>query len=490
MALYPPPTTCSNDNQVFLLGLDFGTTTSSAIVARANVSSHGVTGRMHFGNPQIIFRSDPVFTPFVQDRIDEQQLQAQLDAWLDASGILAKQVFAGACMITGLAAKTTNANQLARLIQRQIGESLTATAGDPSLESWLAFMGNCSTLSRHHSDLTIINLDIGGGTTNPAIGINGEVLGTASYFIGARHFEFIPGTYRLRQVSQHGGQLLRHLGFDVSLGEQLDEQQVNRILDFYVTGLEAIATGCQESLNSPDGRLVEQVPWNLPPVSEDCAVTFSGGVGELIYRHRAGESLPETTHFGDLGIDLAKRIVASSRLSRNLSSLIPENLGRATVFGLTLHSTELSGTTLYLPDPTTLPLRDLPVIACLRMDATADDINRVLSLAVKNAQGACIQLVNNDLRSPKLAENGLSRLKQMGERLAKGMLKQDFQPAQPLVILTPDNQGHAIGNYATQWRKLPINLIVIDEVPTRDAQFVNIGRARQNVIPISFYGLR
>ena len=31
---------------------------------------------------------------------------------------------------------------------------------------------------------------------------------------------------------------------------------------------------------------------------------------------------------------------------------------------------------------------------------------------------------------------------------------------------------------------------MIDEIPVRDAQFVNVGRARDGVVPVSFYGLR
>ena len=60
-------------------------------------------------------------------------------------------------------------------------------------------------------------------------------------------------------------------------------------------------------------------------------VTFSGGVGELIYQQVAGEGLPTTTYFGDLGIDLARRIIASPLLAANLEQFVPENRGRATV---------------------------------------------------------------------------------------------------------------------------------------------------------------
>jgi ethanolamine utilization protein EutA len=64
-----------------------------------------------------------------------------------------------------------------------------------------------------------------------------------------------------------------------------------------------------------------------------------------------------------------------------------------------------------------------------------------------------------------------------------------FQDA-PLVLLTQHNIGKAIGNYATSWGNAGHNLIVIDEIPLRNAQFVNIGALRHGVVPVSFYGMR
>ncbi len=188
---------CGADSRVTLLGLDFGSTTSSAVAATVAVESNCVTGRMQFGNPQTVYRSEPSFTPFRGDALDEDRLKRLLDRWLEQSELRPEEIFAGGSIITGLAAQRKNAAALTRLVQKRIGESLTATAGDPCLESWLAFMGSCSALSRHYPTQPFINLDIGGGTTNPALGLNGNVLGTGCYFIGARHFQFVPGTYKL-----------------------------------------------------------------------------------------------------------------------------------------------------------------------------------------------------------------------------------------------------------------------------------------------------
>ena len=63
------------------------------------------------------------------------------------------------------------------------------------------------------------------------------------------------------------------------------------------------------------------------------------------------------------------------------------------------------------------------------------------------------------------------------------------KPGNPVVVLTPHNYGQALGNYASNWRQEPFDLIVIDEIPDRHAHFVNIGRLHGNIVPASFYGV-
>jgi ethanolamine utilization protein EutA len=41
----------------------------------------------------------------------------------------------------------------------------------------------------------------------------------------------------------------------------------------------------------------------------------------------------------------------------------------------------------------------------------------------------------------------------------------------------------------SEWGALPLCLVVIDEVPDRDAQYLHVGRSHDQVVPVSFYGL-
>lgn len=472
-----------NRDQVLLLGLDFGTTTSSALLAQANIGSHCITGRMALHEPHILYRGEPVFTPFSDGAINESAIRSLLEFWLSEAGVAPAELFAGGVIITGLAAQQRNANTLAQLVGELLGDLLITRANDGGLESWLAFMGSCSALSRFHPEQPIINLDIGGGTTNAALGLAGNVLAGGCHFIGARHFQFIPGSYQISALSTYGAALLHELGIRKELGEHLTESERERILAYYIDVLEALVEGRHALFDSPVGKLTEQIPFTLPKYTGEVAVTFSGGVGELLYRHLAGEALPGTTYYGDLGIDLAQAIAASPKLVRNAHHLLPENRGRATVYGLTLHSTEISGSTLYLPQPQILPLKDIPIVARLKDNASLDQLTAVLALARSNVNGACLQLLTGQ------ASLDLTAIRSLGARLATAIEAAGLSSTQPLVLLMEGNAGKALGHYTSDWGRRPLNLVVIDEVRERQAHFVNLGKPHQGIVPVAFYGV-
>ena len=470
--------------RVILLGLDFGSTTSSALIASAKVARSSATGHMQLDDVQVLYKSEPVFTPFTKKSIgqgiDIEKVAKLIAHWLIESGVSIKDIFSGGSMITGLAAQTDNAAALSKLIIEMVGESVIATADDPCLESWLAFMGSCSALSRYHADAPIINFDIGGGTTNIALGVNGDVQVTGCYFIGARHFQFMSGGYQLTAISSYGKALLDDLSIHKKIGETLNANECKKIITIYIKALEAIVAGDVDFFNSPIAKKHTQVAINFSKYIQP-KITFSGGVGELIYKISAGETLPTTTYFGDFGIDLALAISKSALLSADLKSCIPEHKGRATVVGLTLHSTEISGSTVYLANATCLPLRDLPIIAKWAADSSIEQWQNTFALASKRPAGVCIQIT--------ACNSSLEQVRTLASQIKHALQTNIHAPSQPIVILLEANIGKALGNYISDWGQLDYNLMVIDEVAPRDAHFVHIGSVQQGMIPVSFFGL-
>lgn len=471
----------AQSNKVLLVGLDVGSTTSSLLAIEAKIANNCATGRMEFRDGQTVYRPAPAFTPFAGRDIDLSALKELVAGWLAEAGIGRSDIFAGGAIVTGLAAERENADAVAGLVASSLGDSVVATADDPRLEAWLAFMGGAAALSRAHHERPILNLDIGGGTTNPGLGVAGNVRATGCYFVGARHFEFEPGSYRLRNVSRQGARVLQHLGIEAPLNSELPPSHRVQLLHYYTDALAAIAAGDRAFFDNKTGRAIEQSPY--VPSGSAPVVTYSGGVGELIYSIAAGEPVPDTTDFGDLGIDLALAILADDRLARDVAQFVPEHRGRATVQGLTLNSTEISGTTLFLLGDDTLPLRDLPVVASVSAGAAPAALVDALNLAGRSQRGACLQLVWNG------AHPSFEDVKQLGGALSQALDTADLPKDASLVILTDANVGKALGNYATAWRSTTRRLIVIDEIPERNALFVNLGRMHNGVVPVSFYGM-
>src|SRR5207253_9421724 len=78
---------------VKLIGLDFGTTTSSAVIASAELMRNAVTGRRQVSRLHECYRSEMVFTPFGDEGLDERKLEEHLDTWLAAARVRPNELF-------------------------------------------------------------------------------------------------------------------------------------------------------------------------------------------------------------------------------------------------------------------------------------------------------------------------------------------------------------------------------------------------------------
>lgn len=465
---------------VKLIGLDFGTTTSSAVVAQAELLQNSVTGKKELGRVEERFRSEMVFMPWQSETLDVAAIERIIVDWLGAAG--SEEFFGGGAMLTGVTAQATNAAALIGAIRRHFGDAFVATADDPALESWLAFHGSCAALSRAHPDTPVLNLDIGGGTTNAALGLAGEVLATGCLFVGARHVQVRPGTYEIVRLSPYAKTLFDDLHIAKGIGAELADREVDAILDRQMIWLEAMAEGRREPFDDPVGRLHEQFPLRWPESSPARIVTVSGGVGELLYARLRGTEWPSTTAFGDLGIDLARRLLERSPWSESFRAHVPSSCGRATVFGLLRYSTQISGNTIFLSDPALLPLHDLPILGRIDTIRSDEQLRSLLELAQRSPRGGGLAVNLDCLDAPTLIR--------FAERIAVHLEAIGFSPHHPLVLFTSQNVGKAMGQLITRWGRLPLTLMVVDEIDVRSAQYAHLGAPRNQIIPVSVFGLR
>lgn len=442
------------DDRVTLAGIDIGTTTTRLSIAEARILRNAGEGRIDLGAVEERLSGGPVRTPFCGEALDVERLLALMDGWLAEAQV--PELFGGGALCTGLSARAPNVGVLIEGLRARIGDAVIAVADDPHLESWLAFQGSVGGYSRMHPEELVANLDIGGGTTNLALGRGGAVLETDCLWIGARHVEVEPGTYRITRLSSEGRAALAELRIAKGPGDELAEDEVHAVVDRFVGMLEAA----------------------LPAHAGPFTIALSGGVGELVHDLRAGKTLPGTTFWGDLGIDLARRITASPSLTARL--VTPAHTGRATVYGLLRHATRVSGATVFLGQPERLPLRDLPIVGAIPATATVEQARRVLALAAASQAGACLTIQGSIA--------GHAALRALGHTLAEALA--ELPVDLPLVLLVPENVGKALGGYATGWTSSPRALYVLDEVAPEDAHFVHVGRPRGGILPVAFHGMR
>lgn len=470
-----------------LVGLDFGTTTSSALVAEAVVRRNAVTGRMELSLTRETFRSPLVFTPLENDRLDLAATLRLVDDWLARGGIAPghADVGGGGALLTGLTARRENAGGLVAAIRQRLGPTLVATADDPCLESWLAFQGSCAPLSRRHPEAFFLHLDIGGGTTNLAAGIDGNVLATGCLFVGARHVRFVTGSRRIEALSPQARDLFAALGIVAAPGDDLASADLDRILDWYLALLDAAVAGAaiDPAANASLGHV--QIPFLLPSLATGPTatriVTLSGGVGEMVYAAARGAELPGTTAYGDLGIDLARRLLVHPTWSRHWLEHMPEGGGRATVAGLLRHATRISGASIHLPSPKLLPLADLPIVATLDPFADEAFFFQTLDLARRSGIGAAVRVRG-------LAPTAAT-VRAFGSRLAAAFERFPWECDRALVLLLDTDCGKALGQCATGWGRVAVPLVVVDELDLPAARWVTLGKERDGVVPVSFHGL-
>ncbi len=484
---YPKSLMALNSNKLLnLVGLDFGSTTSSAVFARAAIVKDCITGRMELGLPEIFFKPDPIFTPFSNTQIDLDALKATLDLWFSKAGFEASEVDAGGAIITGLASASANVEEAKVLIRQKIGKAIIATASDPYLESWLAFMGSCQRSSVAFPDQPMINFDIGGGTTNIALGKNGFVSKVGCLWMGARHVQVQAGSYVISALSPYGHLLLDHCAIRKDCGDLLNKSDVNKIMEFYVALLHEMIGGqkvgpawCRERDFEVD--LNGNVDRDRNSEQKKTAIMFSGGVGELIYQFATNKGHLSTTAFGDLGIDLALAIMEDPLFREHIEAWRPENMGRATAFGLALHNTSISGVTIYLSNDSLLPLTDMPILAEVPANVSLDELTSILAQVARSSHGACIRI-----------EAGLTTavlVRELGAKIAQAVFEVRLPRSKPVIFLVVENMGKALGSYASNWGRGESTIIIIDELESRRASFLNIGAVHQGVVSVSYFGM-
>ena len=430
------------------VGIDVGTTTSQLVFSRLSVENQANA----FSVPQfsiterkILYRSPVRFTPLLSDaEIDAAALGRMVRDEFASAGI--SHVDTGAVIITGETARKENAKEVLHALSGLAGEFVVATAG-PALESALAGKGaGAADYSRRHS-CAVLNLDIGGGTTNFALFENGELKDTGCLNVGGRLMKFEQGrcTY-LSPVLQ----------------PFFDRNADPRKVAEFLTGILEEALGLrQEQYLSHfiTDKLCKPAP----------LLSFSGGVADLI------DDIPrEPFAYGDLGVFLGKAIF-HSRLKNTIPAA--ETI-RATVLGAGMHSTELSGSTIFYRNMP-FPLKNLPV-ATLTQEEESLPRDKLCALiqektdALAEETAPCV-LALTGMENPDFAE-----LCKLADTLSHALSKRSMA----LLCLRRD-MGKALGQ-ALAVRLPDIPLLCLDGLHLPEHSYLDIAApiAGGQVLPV------
>ena len=332
------------------VGIDIGTSTTQLIfstIVIENMAGMFSVPRIEIVDTTVDYESDMYFTPLIDNlNIDAEKVKNIVKGEYEKAGKDPKELHTGAVIITGETARKENANEVLNALSDMAGEFVVATAG-PDLESVLAAKGAGANTKSEDEKCTIVNIDIGGGTSNLAGFHRGNLVGTACLDIGGRLIKVQNG--KISYIMDKIAKLAANHGLPIKVGDPADAYKLRKICDVMARHL-AMSVGLvpkdeeHMGLYTNDGSPIGD---NVKPDG----IMFSGGVADVIYYPKNNE---DPFRYGDIGPILADAINDSADF-RKIKRFDAVETIRATVVGAGTHTTKVSGSTIYF-DEGTLPI--------------------------------------------------------------------------------------------------------------------------------------
>lgn len=463
------------------VGIDVGTTTTQVIFSRLEM--HNTAGaaelpRYEFTRREVVYQSPVVFTPIdFGGGIRAAELLAFIEGQYREAGLRPDQVESGAIIITGETSKAANARQTVLDLAERLGDFVVATAG-PHLESVIAGHGSGAAESSRAGSSTVLNIDIGGGTSNFAVFRSGRLVDTACLNVGGHLLEF-DASGAPRHVHEPARRVLAELRGRAGARREgpPTAQEIPALL-------ERLAELVVEVIECRPSELCRSLLMTAPlrealPLD---ALTISGGVGECFYRD-CGPDLA----FGDIGPGLAAALRRHPSIAR-LPVREPRQTVRATVIGAGTHTIALSGSTIWLHSDS-LPLRNLPVLHCADPDpADAATLARCWSESARLQDLAPAHSRHAIAIPPRLPVSYRAVL--MCSDALQRFVRDEKVENGPIVVIASQDIGKGLGMElapALRGRELA----VIDEVQVREWDYIDIGRGLfgGSVVPLTVKSL-
>ncbi len=439
------------------VGVDIGSSTAHLMFSR--ITLERLDTRYVVSDREVLYASDILLTPYRDNGdIDADALAAFIEREYAASGLARDAVDTGALILTGVAVRRRNARAIGDLFAAEAGKFISVSAGD-SLETVMAAHGS-GAVTASKAGGTILNIDVGGGTTKLAICRDGEILAATAVEAGAR-LVVTDDQERVVRLETFGQLAARELGLELARGAICDQATKAALAAAFAARIGRAIRG-EES-----GRWL-RLPALLAGLTFD-GIVFSGGVSEFVYGAEAAD-------FGDLGPALAHHLRAIAAELK--APVLPHADGiRATVIGASQYTVQVSGSTVYLDPVDTLPLRN---VAAIRpdFDLTGEAVDPAAVAEAVHAALERYDLADGEVPVAVtfqwLGSATYWRLDGLSRGLVAG-LAPVLAAGHPLVTVVDGDIGGLLGIHCRESDLLRNPIVSIDGISLADFDFIDIG---------------
>ncbi len=454
--------------KILSVGIDIGSSTShlifSRLTLRRETSFLNMSNRYILVDREIIYESEIIFTPLIdRHTIDIESIIKFCEEEYKKAKITPEMVETGAVIVTGETAKKQNAEEIVSRLSSESGKFVSASAG-PNFESLLGAMGSGSVNQSRELQNTILNVDIGGGTSNLAISSKGDVISCSCINVGGRLLG-IDSNLKIWRIDEPSELLMKELNMHYKLDDFISEEDARILAREYAKALVEVMQGPATSKIAKSLMMTENLDFTTPIDT----YTFSGGIAEFIYRNEE-----YSNKYRDIGHYLAEEIMI---LIKNLGFTIsePENKIRATVIGAGAFSLTVSGSTCYVDENIKLPLNNIPVIP---VNVTRDDFSpEILTNEVKRAYSKFDMKEGEDLvalyfKTPIFAKQEL--LFNLAKSIEKA-LPNSLANKKQIILLFKSDLAKLLGIIIHRETSIQSNLICLDELTLEAGDWIDIG---------------
>ena len=458
------------------VGIDLGTSTTQLVLSELtveNFASAFTVPRISISDKKVIYRSDIIFTPLLnQSENDAEPIKAFVAEQYRQAGIHKQDIQMGAVIITGETARKSNANNVLRALSGYAGDFVVATAG-PDLESIIAGKGAGAQTYSETKRKPVVNLDIGGGTTNLAVFKDGEVIDTACFDIGGRLIK-LDQQQKITYIAPKIQEIINKKGLTLHLGDQATEQNLLPIISELVAVLEnSIGLGTQSPFYQ---LLVTNHP--LRKGEELPIVTFSGGVADCL-----NTTSTNLFKYGDIGLLLGKYLRKSLIFSEKEVLESAETI-RATVVGAGSHTAEISGSTIAYREQI-LPVKNIPILKLAQEDETltVTELGQRIQEKLnwhRIEETPQIALAIRGMSNPTFAD-----IQRYGQGIVEGLASLVAEQI-PIIVMVDEDMAKALGHALSAHLPKDYPFICLDSVKVENGDYVDIGLpvAEGAVLPV------